>query len=265
MSIKKFEKDILGGKSLHIQKKYGDLSYPIHRHEYFEIIFYCGTKGKCILNGAEYKIQDNAVFFLTPEDFHLIETENIKSAYSVKLSFSKEIIDPKMGEFSPISAKVLYSPNDFFISAINELLKISELEAPQIKSKKYHLLNALLIEIIENGQTAGGANTYMHPLIGKVMMFALTDPSKKISLEAAAKLCHISPAYFSHIFHAQTGKRFKEWLNEIKIEHACRLLENTQLSVLEISLECGFSSISHFGKIFKSTVGMTPKEYKKYE
>jgi len=77
--------------------------------------------------------------------------------------------------------------------------KISELEAPKIKSKKYHLLNALLIEIIENGQTAGGANTYMHPLIGKVMMFALTDPSKKSVLKLRQK-CAIYPLHIFRTF-----------------------------------------------------------------
>ena len=253
---------MLLGKQLHIQKKMGDLSYPIHRHDYFEIIYYCGSKGKCILNGEEYPISDKSVFFLTPEDFHLIETENIKSAYSVKFSFSKEIINPQIEASAPLSAKVMYSPNDLFIAIINELFKTSESKSPILKTKQYHMLNTLLIEITENGKTAGKAAAYMHPVIGKVMMFALTDPSKKISLDTAAKMCHISPAYFSHIFHMQVEKPFKKWLNEIKIEHACRLLENTSLNILEISLECGFSSISHFGKIFKNTVGMTPKEYR---
>lgn len=75
-------------------------------------------------------------------------------------------------------------------------------------------------------------------------------------------MCHISPAYFSHIFHAQTGKTFKNWLNSVRIERACRLLEDTKLSVLEISLECGFHNLSHFGKIFKDATNMTPTQYR---
>lgn len=101
------------------------------------------------------QLNENPAFFLTPEDFHRIETENIKTAYSVKLSFSKEIIDPQTGEFSPVSAKVLYSPNDFFISAINKLVEAANGQSTLAKSKRYHLLNTLLIEIMEKGHTAG--------------------------------------------------------------------------------------------------------------
>lgn len=263
MSIKKFEKDMLKGRQLYIQKKYGDLSYPIHRHDYFEIIYYSGSRGKCLLNGEEYEIGESSVFFLTPEDFHRIETEDIKTAYSINLSFSKSIIDSHIGDNFALSAKVVFEPNEFLKAIIERIETIFKNEDEFTKSEMYHLLNALLIEIIKTGQTAGKENPYMHPVIGKAMMYVLSYPEKNFTLADIAKLCHISPAYFSHIFHKETGKPFKKWLNGIKIEHACRLLENSELSVLEISLECGFRSISHFGKIFKNAVGITPKEYRK--
>lgn len=262
MGIKKFETDMLKGKRLHIQKKHGDLSYPIHRHDYFEIIYYSGSKGKCLLNGEEYDIGDSSVFFLTPEDFHKIETEKIKSAYSINLSFSKSMIDSHIGDSFSLSAKVVFNPNSFITLLIEKLDAIFENEDEFSKNEAYHLLNVLLIEIIKTGQTAGKEAKYMHPVIGRAMMYVLSYPEKSFTLADIAKLCHISPAYFSHIFHKETGKPFKKWINQIKIEHACRLLENSELSVLEISLECGFHSISHFGKTFKNTVGMTPKEYK---
>lgn len=263
MSIKKFEKDMLKGRALYIQKKYGDLSYPIHRHDYFEIIYYSESRGKCLLNGEEYEIGENSVFFLTPEDFHRIETEDIKTAYSINLSFSKSIIDSRIGDAFSLSAKVVFEPNEFLKVIIKEIETLFEKEDEFAKSESYHLLNALLIEIIKTGQTAGKSAQYMHPVIGKAMMYVLSYPNQNFTLEEIAKICHISPAYFSYIFHKETGKPFKKWVNQIKIEHACRLLENSDLSVLEISLECGFHSISHFGKIFKNAVGITPKEYRK--
>ena len=262
MSIKKFEKDILGGKSLHIQKKYGDLSYPIHRHDYFEIIYYSGSEGKCILNGEEYEIGENSIFFLTPEDFHRIETKDIKTAYSVNISFSKSMIDSHIGEKFSLSAKVVSNPSEFIKEIIKKLEFIFKNEDEFTKNESYHLLNALLIEIIKAGQTAGKSANYMHPVIGKATTYVLSYPEKNFTLAEIADFCHISPAYFSHIFHTETGKPFKKWVNQIKIENACRLLENSELSVLEISLECGFHSISHFGKIFKNIVGVTPREYR---
>lgn len=263
MSIKKFENDMLSGKAIYVRKKYGDLSYPIHRHDYFEIIYYSGSEGKCLLNGEEYPITGNSVFFLTPEDFHRIETSDIKTAYSINLSFSKSIIDTHIGDNYSLSAKVLFNPDDFLKGIIEKIESLVENENEFARSESYHLLNVLLIEIIKMGQTAGKSAQYMHPVIGKAMMYVLSYPQRNSTLEDIAGFCHISPAYFSYIFHKETGKPFKKWLNQIKIEHACRLLENSELSVLEISLECGFHSVSHFGKIFKISVGMTPKEYRK--
>ena len=264
MSIKKFEKDMLKGKPLRIQKKHGDLSYPIHRHDYFEIIYYSGSSGKCLLNGTEYPICENSVFFLTPEDFHLIETENIKTAYSVNLSFSKSIIDSRIGDSFTLSAKAFLNCNEFINEMIKRIETLYDEKSELSTNEIYHLLNALLIEIIKNGVTAGKKAPYMHPVIGKAMMYVLGYPDQNFTLTDIAKVCHISPAYFSHIFHTQTGKPFKKWLNEVKIEHACRLLENSELSILEISLESGFHSISHFGKTFKNLIGMTPKEYRAF-
>ena len=263
MRIKKFEKDMLNGAALHIRKKHGDLSYPIHRHDYFEIIYYSGCDGICLLNGEKYQIGENSIFFLTPEDFHRIETKDIKTAYYVNISFSKSMIDSHICDNFSLSAKVVSNPNNFVKGLIEKMETLFEKEDKFAKNENYHLLNALLIEIIKTGQTAGKSAQYMHPVIGKAMTYVLSYPERNFSLEDIAGLCHISPAYFSHIFHKETGKPFKKWLNQIKIEHTCRLLENSELSVLEISLECGFHSISHFGKIFKNTVGMTPKEYRK--
>ena len=263
MGIKKFENDMLNGRAIQIRKKHGDLSYPIHRHDYFEIIYYSGSEGKCILNGEEYEIGENSIFFLTPEDFHRIETKDIKTAYSVNISFSKSMIDSHIGEKFSLSAKVVSNPSEFIKEIIKKLEFIFKNEDEFTKNESYHLLNALLIEIIKAGQTAGKSANYMHPVVGKAMMYVLSYPERNFSLADIGELCHISPAYFSDVFHKETGKPFKKWINQIKIEHACRLLENSELSVLEISLECGFHSISHFGKIFKNSVGMTPKEYRK--
>ena len=263
MKIKKFETDMLRGKAIHVRKKYGDLSYPIHRHDYFEIIYYSGSEGNCLLNGEKYQIGESSIFFLTPEDFHRIETKNIKTAYSVNISFSKAMIDSHIGDKFSLSAKVLFNPDDFIKGLIEKIKALVENEDEFVKSESRHLLNALLIEIIKTGKTAGKSAQYMHPIIGRAMTYVLSYPDKNFTLDDIAKFCHISPTYFSHIFHKEMGKTFKQWLNQIKIEHVCRLLENSELSVLEISLECGFHSISHFGKIFKNTMGMTPKEYRK--
>lgn len=263
MAIKRFERDMLKGGDLYIQQKRGDLSYPIHWHDYFEIIFYKNCNGKCLLNGEEHAITENSIFFLTPGDFHKIETDKTTRAYSINLSFSEEIIDKKFLELFSLSAKILYNPDPICDAIFKKITDIFPNNQDISKNEVYFLLNALLVEIIKNGISVGNENTYIHPIIGKGILYVLTDISKEITLLEIAQVCSVAPAYFSYIFHKQMGKTFKKWLTEIRIEHACRLLEESNQSVLEICFECGFGTASHFGKTFKQAVGMTPAEYRK--
>lgn len=263
MSIKKFERDMLYGGDIHVNRKYVDVSYDIHWHDYFEIIFYKNCKGKCLLNTEEYPLKDSSVFFLAPGDFHRIDTLPNENSFSTVISFSENMIDPKLSALKPLTSRVLYSPSDLTVSAIYELYDSFKSENPLKKIGMYHLLNLILIELSEKGEMVKTKNSYIHPGIGKAMLYILADPSKDITLPEIAKICGMSPAYFSHIFHTQNGKPFKKWLNDIRIDHACRLLEQSEQSVLNICYASGFHNLSHFGKCFKESTGMTPREYKK--
>jgi YesN/AraC family two-component response regulator len=55
---------------------------------------------------------------------------------------------------------------------------------------------------------------------------------------------------------------FKEHLNRVRIEEAARLLANTDYSVMEIAIACGYKDQSYFTKVFKKLTGLTPKQYR---
>src|SRR5690606_30062815 len=86
---------------------------------------------------------------------------------------------------------------------------------------------------------------------------------EEISLEALADRAAMAPTYFSYIFKMITGKNYIEYLNELRIQHAMTLLKTTDLSVTEISMSSGFNHLSHFNRMFKKYVGMTPSSYRK--
>lgn len=88
--------------------------------------------------------------------------------------------------------------------------------------------------------------------------------SENVKLEEMAKLCHISPSYFSRLFSKETGEKFSAYVSKLKIEWAKGLLEETDLHINEISDELGFSEVGYFIKIFKKYEGITPFLYRKY-
>ena len=85
---------------------------------------------------------------------------------------------------------------------------------------------------------------------------------KDISLDDVSKVVNISPYYFSKIFKEESGLNFIEYLTNIRIEKAKNLLENSNLSVKEICISCGYSDPNYFSRSFKKNVGITPTEYK---
>ncbi len=86
---------------------------------------------------------------------------------------------------------------------------------------------------------------------------------ESVTLDELAALANMSPAAFSRFFKRATGKTFKRYLNEVRIESACRLLAGTDLSVSEICFETGFHNLSNFNRRFLQIRSVSPMEYRR--
>lgn len=83
-----------------------------------------------------------------------------------------------------------------------------------------------------------------------------------LSLDDVSYRVNISPYYFSKLFKNETGMNFIDYLTEVRMEHAKRLLAETDRSVKEICRAVGYSDPNYFSRSFKKNVGVTPTEYK---
>lgn len=86
---------------------------------------------------------------------------------------------------------------------------------------------------------------------------------ERLSLKQVADMIHLSPSHFSQIFRKETGKTVNEFILEVRMKSAKRLLEQGKESLTEISYRCGFSSPSHFSTAFRSYFGEKPSTYQK--
>lgn len=87
--------------------------------------------------------------------------------------------------------------------------------------------------------------------------------AQDISLKHIAELYFMNEKYLGRLFLRETGKTFRQYLNDVRLEHAVQLLEGTRMSVLQISLECGYSNVTYFNRVFKEKFGRTPTIYRK--
>ena len=99
-------------------------------------------------------------------------------------------------------------------------------------------------------------------LIGRLKRFIQREYKRDLSLADVAGEANLAPAYVSHVFKRETGQGIVEYITELKMKEARRLLMDKSLKVVQIAKSCGYENQSYFNKLFKAYYGMTPKQYR---
>ncbi|MEZ4903450.1 MAG: AraC family transcriptional regulator [Spirosomataceae bacterium] len=98
--------------------------------------------------------------------------------------------------------------------------------------------------------------------IRAIYKFVEAHYQQEIDLQTVADLAHLTVPSFCRYFKKITQMTFTDFVNEYRIQQACRLLIENPV-VTEVCFSTGFNNLSHFTKTFKSVTGKTPREYKK--
>lgn len=99
--------------------------------------------------------------------------------------------------------------------------------------------------------------------MGQVYEYVMQNYQGKVTLEEAAKIANLSVSAFSRYFKSRVNKSFSDFLTEVRISHACKLLHETDLNISEIAYECGFFTLSNFNRLFRDRIQKTPLEYRR--
>lgn len=143
--------------------------------------------------------------------------------------------------------------------------KISQIKLEDVKrhttiNELYIFIKALISEIVaslaEHQQSEGSA------IISKAIGFCKSNLATDITLDIVSEHISMNKSYFSFLFKKETGENFWDYLTKMRIGKAKELLLNTNLKIYGIAETVGYKNASHFGKIFKEQVGVTPAEFK---
>ncbi|MBN2983166.1 response regulator [Cohnella algarum] len=99
--------------------------------------------------------------------------------------------------------------------------------------------------------------------VGEIIHYIDKNYGREISLYGVAETFHLNPAYLSRMFKNEAGTTFNEYVSQVRMEAAARLLSEEQLKVNDISALVGYENVSYFLKKFKDYYGCTPSEYRK--
>lgn len=118
--------------------------------------------------------------------------------------------------------------------------------------------------IMEHGADAATpAAPPTHRGIRRALAFAAEHFTEAITLSDIAREASLSRFHFCRLFRQETGLRFREYLQHLRVRQARTLLADPSLTVTEVAYAAGFNDLSTFDKVFKRIVGAAPSEYRK--
>ncbi|MBQ6824599.1 MAG: helix-turn-helix transcriptional regulator [Clostridia bacterium] len=262
-TIYKFERDMLHGRSIHIRKKTDELWYKKHWHNYYEIIYYHHCAGTCELNGKRHELTERCLFLLTPKDFHKIDTVPQKDNYSLIIGFDEQIADSAIVNALTTGPFVAKAVSEELHRKLDELYRAESSQKPFRDTYVKHLFNCILLDILETADPVSEQNHTISPIIGESISAMLCDPTAEFSLDFFARKYHLTPSYFSRLFHAQVGISFKQYLTTLRLSYAKQLLAQSTPPIIDVGYECGFNTPSQFYRAFKGCYGLSPSAYRK--
>ena len=170
--------------------------------------------------------------------------------------------------FSREDETELFSMARTLLDAYNLSLKqigVKEQKASELKIK--YLFFSLLLLINDKGESAMEKTVIHNQILSEPIMEAVYYIEKNyrnpLSIGDVASVSGYSASYFSKIFKEQLGQSFSEYLCLTRLKHVQNLLLTTDLSAMDISLECGFPYPGNMTASFKKEFGMTPLKFRK--
>jgi AraC-like DNA-binding protein len=257
---------------------------PFHFHPECELVYVINGTGKRIIGDRIEVFGPGDMIFLGPNiphvwysDSSFYKKDAALHSVAIVLYFSKDIFSERfyhLEESQPLKE---------FLSRAERGLKITGGTHQRIASLLTEMNDSTglqrivyLVQVLEcltlSGDTEALASiTYKNSYdtrdnhkIDEVFLYLNKNFMRDITMPEVAELCHMTPQSFCRFFKTRTKSTFIDFLNDIRISHARKLLmESDDQTIAEIAYLCGYKNLSNFNKLFKTKTRLTPKEYKR--
>ena len=264
-----FKMPVVGARSMATQTQ---------QHDAIEIIYMKTGSVTINIDGGKYDLYPGDLAFVRSRGVHNIYTldQEVNDYYVLKL-MPKFIYDicPQDGSsnfanrFSVFdtSLKTVFRKEELEESEIKRNLDslIEGLKAPSTIPDVCKILATLNIlkEIYLFDQKIFNKITKVPDTIFDIVSYVNVWFEMNITAEDMAKRANMSYAHFCRSFLKATGKNFRDYLNFVRIKNAETLILNTDLPITEISLKCGYQTVSHFTVMYKRLKGVSPTAHRK--
>lgn len=257
--------------------------WPIwHSHPEIDILLFLKNSGHHLTGDFIGPFEPGSLFFNSPNIPHCFtpnepDENNPNKPATIAIQFSEQTIGAGLLNKSEMrlirdfvrNTKLSYQFfGDTRKNAVQIMQRMASLRGAQSLMAFIELLETLAAAPPNDKHTLVSPN--YNPVLNEkninrietVRQWIDENLTQSISLENAAALIGISPKSFSYFFKKNTGQSFVQYVTQLRVGLACKLLINTDKSIVDVCYASGFNNLSNFNRRFRTLRGMPPKRFR---
>lgn len=272
---------LMGNDVLYIADRHKkEFTYPIHNHSVYELNFVENAKGvRRIVGDSQEVIGDYDLCLITSPDLEHVWEQNECHSDDIReitVQFDFSMSDETLFGRNPYASitrmmqeakKGLSFPLQAIMKVYGMLDTLSSVKdgfyaVQQFLTILYELSRCENVRTLASSSYAKVTVEDDSRRILKVKNFISKNYMDELRLPELASLAGMSSSAFSRFFKLHTGRNISEYIIDLRLGYAARMLVDTAKSISEIGFDCGFNNLSNFNRIFKKKKGCSPSEFR---
>lgn len=268
-------------RSFLVRKDTGAPVYSMwHQHAEIELFLVKGGQGGMMIGDHEIPIDGTCQMLILgsnlPHTMSYGNRPNEKDVEAVVVHLSPAVFGafydlPEMASIRTLfknAERGLYIKGDTLQVMEREMFALVDDEPAQSMLRLLQLLLTVASSqeydfVASPGYTSTHSRDTDSSRMSKIYTFVLENYHRDISVQEVADIIHFAKGSFCRYFKQRTGKTFMDFLIEVRIGNACKLLMEDEMNINEIAYACGYNNISNFFHQFKALKGCSPSRYQK--
>lgn len=237
-----------------------------HLHYHIEFFYLIEGKVSAWVDSVEYTVLPGDLLIAFPNQLHQYRSNDSSNERYSLFIVSPDFVPEFAGIFNSTLPRSSVVRNvggfDRLTGLIGGMAQISRLDVQYrdeiLRGYLTAFFGQLLPMITLDGVSPGDSHA-----VREVVNYCSQNYTGNLSLDLLEEELHLNKYYISHLFSSKLGIRFNDYVNSLRISHACRLLRDSELSVTEISDAVGFNTQRTFNRAFLRFRSCTPVEYRR--
>lgn len=251
---------------------------PFHHHPEYELVLVLKGKGKRMIGDNVDRFMENDLIFMGPFLPHqwICDPDGALDSKAFVIQFSYDFLGERFFEI-PENASLKKFLNEsargfnFYGTTKKQVISILlKMANANHAERLYYLFSIFNIfassqEVLHLSSIDSLESFTLkeNERMRKALQYILQNFHNKINIVELLEITNMSyPSFYSH-FYRNYKMSYKQYLLEVRIEYACKLLKNENLNVSEIAYNCGFGNLSNFNRQFRKIKKITPSQYQK--